>query len=180
MTGYEKLTETVKRDCSEGDNCFNENGCDKEQSHCFHKYCNKFKWIIDRAKHYEARLGIPWMEILNSWEEDRNYWYMNYYQDSNQPLIESDNVFVFESAEEMHEKVGNKFICPHCQEISTDPYECNSGKEVDGKVCDWTSYGFLQFNLAFIYCKKERKGTKCFMPVAFTKVAKQEDKQCQD
>lgn len=167
MNGYEKLVEAVKKDCVTYNNCFNENGCDKEKTNCFHRYCNKFKWIIDRAKHYEEKLGIPWMEILNSWEEDRDYWYMNYYQDCNQPLIESSNVFVFESAEEMRKKVGDKFICPCCKGISTNPYECNSGHKVDGKVCDWKSYGLFQFNLAFIYCKKERKSTKCFMPVAF-------------
>ena len=166
MNGYEKLVEAVKRDCDNDTGCFSENGCNNENCKCFHKYCNKFKWIIDRAKHYEEKLGIPWMEILDSWEEDRGYWYMNYYQESNQPLIDSDYVFVFDSAEEMREKVGKEFICPCCKGISTNPYECNSGVESGGKKCDWKSYGFFQFNLAYIYCKKERKGTKIFMPKA--------------
>ncbi len=30
--------------------------------------------------------------------------------------------------------------------------------------CDWKSYGFFQFDLAFIYVKSERKGEKKFMP----------------
>ena len=74
---------------------------------------------------------------------------------------------VAELKEDLREKVGTEFICPHCKGISTNPYECNSGVEVNGKKCDWKSYGFLQFNLAFLYCKKERKGTKCFMPKVF-------------
>ena len=134
------------------------------------EYCSKFKWAIDRAKHYGEKLNIPWKEVIQSWEETRNYWYMNYYQECNQPEIESEDVFIFESAEEMREKVGKEFVCPCCKGISTNPYECNSGKEVSkGKKCDWKAYGLLQFNLAFIYCKKERKGTKIFMPKAFVK-----------
>lgn len=160
---------TFGRGCKEyNDNCkqclidYAENG--KECSNkC--EFCHKFKWAIDRAKQYGEKLGIPWKEVVQSWEEDRNYWYMNYYQECNQPKIDSKNVFVFESAEEMREKVGTEFICPCCKGISTNPYECNSGiKTKDDKVCDWKSYGLFQFDLAFIYCKKERKSTKCFMP----------------
>lgn len=134
-------------------------------NHC--EYCRKFRWAIDRAKHYGEKLGIPWKEIIQSWDSDRRYWYMNYYQECNQPKIDSDNVFVFESVEEMRKKVGTEFVCPCCKEVSTDPYECNSGKTLsNGKKCDWKAYGLLQFDLAFIYCKAERKSTKCFMPKA--------------
>lgn len=140
--------------------------------YCTHKceYCVKFRWIIDRARHYSEKLNIPFEEILQSWEEDRDFWYMNYYQEANQPMIDSDNVFVFENIEELREKCGNEFICPCCNGISTDPYECNSGKMIKRgdleKVCDWKAYGFLQFDLAYIYIKSKRKGTKCFMPTA--------------
>jgi len=139
------------------------------------EYCSKFKWVIDRAKHYGEKLGIPWKEVMQSWDEDMSYWYMNYYQECNQPRIEGNNVFVFESAEEMREKVGTEFICPCCKGISTNPYECNSGIIIKGSgVCDWKSYGLIQLNLAFIYCKKERKSTKCFMPKALIHQTKKE------
>lgn len=143
---------------------------------CGHKceYCSKFKWAVDRAKHYEEKLGIPWKEVLKSWEDDRSYWFLNYYQDCNQPLIESDNVFVFENAAELRAKCGKQFICPHCKGISTNPYECNSGNEVNGKICCWKAYGFLRFGLCFCYCKEERKGTHIFMPVALQKTEKGE------
>ena len=103
---------------------------------------------------------------MKSWEDDRDYWYMNYYQDANQPLIDSENVFVFETVEELREKCGNQFICPCCKGISTNPYECNSGKKVNKKICDWKSYGLFQHSLAFCYVKSEKKGTKIFMPVS--------------
>ena len=133
------------------------------------EYCRTYKWAINRAKHYEEKLGIPWQEVLKSWEDDRSYWFLSYYQDCNQPLIESDDVFVFENAAELRAKCGNQFICPNCGGISTDPYKCNSGKEVKGKICDWKAYGLLQFGLCFCYCKEERKGTRIFMPVSLQK-----------
>lgn len=84
------------------------------------EYCDKFRWVIDRARHYSEKLGIPIGEIIQSWEEDRRYWYMNYYQDCNQPLIEANNVFIFENLEEMRQKCGKEFICPCCKGISTN------------------------------------------------------------
>lgn len=73
--GIKKLTEAVKRDCREGQGCFNPNGCDHEfirhvpetdpsmirlgqktkcikVSKCAHKYCDKYKWVLDRAEEY--------------------------------------------------------------------------------------------------------------------------------
>lgn len=140
------------------------------------EYCEHFKWAINRAKHYEEKLGIPWKEVLKSWEDDRSYWFLNYYQDCNQPPIESENVFIFENVAELKEKCGKQFICPNCEGISTDPYECNSGKLVGRKRCDWKSYGLLQFGLCFCYCKEERKGTHIFVPVAFQDQMKSEEK----
>lgn len=130
------------------------------------EYCEKFKWAINRAKHYEEKLGIPWREIMKSWEDDRTYWFMNYYQDCEQPLIDSDNVFVFESVQAFKDKCGQRFICPHCNGISTDPYKCNSDKRIGGKVCDWKAYGLLRSGLCFCYFKAENKGTHIFMPAA--------------
>ena len=64
--GYESLMKKVKKDCIEGSNCFNPNGCDKNENKCFHRYCDKFKWIIDRAKHYAEKTGLNWEDIIDS------------------------------------------------------------------------------------------------------------------
>lgn len=177
--GYLKLMESVKRGCAEGENCFNPNGCDKTgRVKCFHKYCNQFKWVIDRANHYAEKLGIPAAEILDSWEKRRSYWYMNYYQDCNQPLIEADNVRVFNNVAEMLESIGeNKFRCPLCGGVSTNPYECNSGvivsKIKDGKdgPCNWKVYGLFGDlgKGTFVYCKYELRGERIFMPLSWEK-----------
>jgi hypothetical protein len=184
LTGYEKLKAAVERDCNERNSCgcFNENGCDKKDGRignygeegyksCFHQYCNKFKWIIDRAKHFGEKLGLNWEDILNSWEEDRDYWYMNYYQECNQPEIKGDKVRVFDTVEDMLKAIGEKkFRCPACGGISTNPYECNSGLEMSkGKKCDWKVYGLFRDmgKGIFVYCKDKLRGETIFMPVAW-------------
>lgn len=199
MKGYEKLMEAVIRDCNEGEGCFNPDGCDKEftkmvpaegtmkkytdmvckvNTKCFHQYCDKFKWVIDRAKHYGEKLGLNWEDILDSWEADRSYWYMNYYQECNQPEIKGDKVRVFETVDEMLKAIGEKkFRCPACGGISTNPYECNSGKEMsNGKICDWKVYGLFRDlgKGVFVYCKDKLRGETIFMPVAWEKEAKRD------
>lgn len=192
--GYESLIEAVKSDCNNGQGCFNTNGCDHEfnryepakghekrfgntvcrrVSKCTHKYCDTFKWIIDRAKHYEDKLGIGWEDILDSWEENRNYWYMNYYQEANQPKIDGDKVRVFDTIKDFHESVGDKgFRCPSCGGITKNPYECNSGMEMSkDKICNWKVYGFFGGlgKEVFVYVKEKVRGEKIFMPIEWEK-----------
>lgn len=105
--GIESLKADVMKDCADGENCFSETGCTKERykyvpednpamlkytktkciagTKCFHDFCGKYAWVIERAKLYAERTGYTMDEVLEIWEEDRDYWYMNYYQDCNQP-----------------------------------------------------------------------------------------------
>ena len=134
------------------------------------EYCEKFKWVINRAKQYQEKLNIPWTDILKSWENDRNYWYLNYYQNANQPKIQSDKARVFESVDEMIKSIREKkFRCPACGGISTNPYECNSGIEVKGKKCNWKVYGFFGDlgKGVYVYCKDKLRGETIFMPVSW-------------
>lgn len=190
--GYESLVKKVKKDCDEGQGCFNPEGCNYEfykyvpaegemkkfgdtvckcNSKCGHQYCDKFKWIIDRAKHYGEKLGVNWEDILDSWEESCNYWYMNYYQECNQPEIKGDKVKVFETVEDMLKSIGDKkFRCPACGGISKSPYNCDSGLEMEkGKVCDWKVYGLFGDlgKGVFVYCKDKLQGETIFMPIAW-------------
>jgi hypothetical protein len=59
-----------------------------------HDYRAKLAWVVDRAKHYAERTGLDASDILDKWEEGRPYWYMNYYQDCEQPLLD-EKVRVF-------------------------------------------------------------------------------------
>ena len=135
------------------------------------EYCQKFKWVIDRAKQYGEKMAVDWKDVLKSWENDRSYWYLNYYQDSNQPEIKSDKVRIFDSVDEMLKSVSDKkFRCPACGGISTDPYECNSGLKMSkGKKCDWKVYGLFGDlgKGVFVYCKDQLRGETMFMPITW-------------
>lgn len=48
-----------------------------------------FYWVIGRAQHYASHRGISVVTILNEWEAKRDYWWLNYYQNSNQPKLPS-------------------------------------------------------------------------------------------
>lgn len=160
--GYEKLSEAVKADCSKGGGTFHPEGCVQCGGKCFHRYCDKFKWVTDRAKSYGEATGLNWEEILDSWEEDRGYWYMNYYQDSNQPEIKGGKVRVFNTLEEFRNVIGDmKFRCPSCSKVTADPYECKS--------CGWKVYGFLGDlgKGVFVYIKEKLKGENIFMPISW-------------
>lgn len=171
--GYLSLKKAVISNCEENKDCkFNPNGCDKEgRTGCFHKYCDKFKWVIERAKHYGESLDMNWEDILDSWEGRRSYWYMNYYQDANQPLIKADKVRVFDTVEDLHKSIGDKgFRCPSCGQVTTNPYECNSGYKVTkDKVCDWKVYGlFGSLGKGInVFVKSEMRSNDIFMPIAW-------------
>lgn len=113
---------------------------------CEHKceYCNHFKWIIDRAKNYAEASGKSVFDILEAFESRRDYWYMNFYQECNQPKIKDGSVRIFDTNEAFRKSVGDKgFRCPACGGISHKPQECDSGIVKNGKVCDWKSYGLF-------------------------------------
>lgn len=129
MTGYEKLKADVIKDCGKGCDCFCPEGCNKERPRigtygqpgfkaCFHRYCDKFKWVIDRAKQYGEKLGVPWAQVLDSWEADRTYWYMNYYQECNQPSIVSERVRVFDTVDDLRAAIGKRASAAPAAEAS--------------------------------------------------------------
>jgi hypothetical protein len=52
----------------------------------------KFNWVICRAKSYAHNEKVSIDVILDRWEENRSYWWLNYYQDCNQPKIATKKV----------------------------------------------------------------------------------------
>ena len=175
--GYKTLKDAVERDIQQEIenaerkkipfNChFNKDGCNNPNCKCFHKYCDQFKWIIERVNHYAKNLNIPATEILDNWEEQRSYWYMNYYQECNQPLLDNtENIYVFETNEEVIKSFDNKgFICPNCKGVSNHPQICDSKKIINKKVCDWKSFGLFRFGLVTIVVKNPFSITEIFKP----------------
>lgn len=154
--GYRKLLAAVERD--------------EKESSGFHDYRAKLAWIVARTKHYAEKTGLTAEAILDAWEKDRTYWYMNYYQESQQPEIKG-NARVFETVEDLRKSIGNAgFRCPACGGVSKSPYTCDTGKNMSpGKVCDWKSWGLLgtMGKGASVYVKSELRGSNIFMPVAW-------------
>lgn len=178
--GYKKLLASVMKDVEKANNCFNPTGCryirDKGmlmggENKCFHRFCDTFAWALSRAQHYADKTGLEQSVILDAWEKNRDYWYMNYYQDANQPEITNNFVRVFETKEDLKESVGTTgFRCPMCGGVSKSPYTCDTGLEMsEGKICDWKSYGLFgtMGKGVFVFVKSEVYGTAIFKPVAW-------------
>jgi hypothetical protein len=153
--GYRKLLQAVE---------------DNEKKDKTHRYREKLSWVIERAVHYAEKTGLRPEAILDAWEENRDYWYMNYYQDANQPKIETDKVRVFDTVEELLASIGNAgFRCPSCEGVSKSPYACDTQIKVHGKTCDWKVYGLFGHmgKGVSVYVKEKLRSDKLFMPVAW-------------
>ena len=162
--GYRKLVAAVDND--------------KKKSPGFHDYQGKLEWVVARAKHYAEKTGLTAESILDAWEGDRGYWYMNYYQDAQQPSIDTDTVRVFETVSDLLASIGKDgFRCPACKAVSKSPYKCDSGVETGSKVCDWKVYGLFGHmgKGVAVFVKEQLKIENIFMPVAWE--VKNEDPQ---
>lgn len=173
--GYKTLKAAVDRDA------------DVDRKHgrpLFHDYPAKLAWAVARAKHYAEKTGLSAADILNAWEKERTYWYMNFYQDANQPELEGDRIKVFDTIDDAKKSIGKpEFRCPACNGVSKDPYACDSGKKMmvtkgkgkkaklveSDKVCDWKVYGLFGDlgKGVFVFVKSEMRGQRIFMPIAW-------------
>ena len=187
--GLESFKADVMKDCQDGNNCFSDNGCTQERykylpednpklvemgfqqkcvsnTKCTHDYCGMYKWVLERAKHYAEKTGKTVEEVMEIWENDRTYWYMNYYQECNQPLLNSESIINYEDwLAELKNRFGNDakkwaFKCPCCNNIQTVQDFIDNGIEspenkvyfncigryVKGKGCDWSLGGLIQIN----------------------------------
>lgn len=149
LNGIEKLRKAVDKDL-------------KESS--LHDYESKYQWILKRADHYAEMFNATRDEIIEKWEEDRSYWYMNYYQDSNQPLLSGGSIKVFSTTSEALDSFEDKgFRCPKCAGVSKDPYECSE------ESCDWKSYGVFgtMGKGVYVAVKEKLMVTEIFKPIAW-------------
>lgn len=106
---------------------------------------NVLKLLAKKLPMYSEKLGIPQVKILEAWEKARNVNTVNWYQEANFPDL--GEVIVLETLGEFKEKFpSHKSICPCCNGVSTDYYECNSAEIIDkkkNKVCDWKVFGLF-------------------------------------
>jgi hypothetical protein len=103
------------------------------------------KFLDERFTEWGEVLGRPAAELLQNIEGKRNYSAINYYQDSTMPSLKK--VRIFKTQIELLESIGEKkFRCSACEQVSTNPYRCNSGMKAETKsgICDWNVGGFLR------------------------------------
>lgn len=165
--GYQKLKKAVLKDCMSNHSsskCFitsKRKDCGellKNRNEC--RRCYKFKWIIGRVQHYAHKTGLDPVFLLDKWEEDRSYWYQNYYQDCNQPKIIGKNVLVYETSKDAYiDFMEQGFVCPACGKVTKNPQTCSH--------CDWKAYGLFGTlgKGTFLFIKAEGRGMNIFMPV---------------
>lgn len=151
---------------------------DEKKSPGFHDYFAKVEWVVERANHYAEKTGMTPAAVIDGWEAHRSYWYMSYYQDANQPLLEGDSVRVFEDTDDLRTAVGEAgFRCPRCGGVSSSAYECDSGKPMNkkGEICNWKVFGLFRDLGAgvYVYVKDQARGQQIFMPVAWEQVAQE-------
>lgn len=139
------------------------------------RFADTLEFVRDRMEHYAQVLGLDKADILEAIESRRNYWAANFYQESNFPKIE-EPVAIYTTQNEMIADIQPKlgFICSACGGITTDPYKCNSGKEISGgKKCNWTTYGLLRPANGYRCVIKESFLEKPFVYEIFMPVSKQ-------
>jgi hypothetical protein len=56
------------------------------------EFVHKFQWVMNRAKHYAHNTNRSLESVLNDWESERTYWWLNYYQDSRQSRFNSGSM----------------------------------------------------------------------------------------
>jgi hypothetical protein len=166
--GYKKLLAAVEHD-EVTDSGF------KTHGRYFHDYRGKMAWTVERVKHYAEKLSLDPAALLDQWESKRRYWYMNYYQDANQPRIDAANVRVFETVEDCTVALGRQgFRCPACGGVSKSPHACDSGLQIEREgskteICNWKVYGlFADLGKGvYVFVKQELRGELIFMPIAW-------------
>lgn len=86
--GYKSLKAAYEKDVQDAHRTIDKGSRPMRNKETFRKH---FQWVIERAKHYANHYGVPLEYILYKWEEERDYWWLNFYQDSRQPKFHSNS-----------------------------------------------------------------------------------------
>ena len=131
----------------------------------------KYQWVLERAEQYARKCNTTKEAVIAAWETKRDYWWLNYYQECEQPSLDG-KASVMTTDEWRQEatrrfgpdKLDWKFKCPACGHIQTPRDFKDGGKEPEraatccasrfglggSKTCKWTTGGFLKFNATYV------------------------------
>ncbi|EKO3657438.1 hypothetical protein M3906_000250 [Vibrio metschnikovii] len=102
--GYKSLKEAYMRDARRA-------GKEARPMRNKEEFYKKFQWVISRCIHYSQALNKqPW-DILDEWESKRDYWWLNFYQESKQPKIRPESI----SKKPMHIRGIKKYYKQACR-----------------------------------------------------------------
>ena len=129
------------------------------------------QFILARSKQWAEVIGMPYYEIIDKWLCMCNYSMINYFQNANQPELDT-KTHIFDTKDNFIESLkGQGFRCPACGGVSKSPCECDSGNLLpkSKKVCDWKSYGFFgcMGKGVFVFVKEDFKYATIFKPIAW-------------
>lgn len=80
-------------------------------------------FILTRSAHYAEKLGIEQERIVELWEEKRNFYIPNYYQDSNFPTLDDSNTVIVSDMDEFKKKFPKlEYKCPQNHLIKNATY----------------------------------------------------------
>lgn len=118
------------------------------------------EFIVSRASQYAQKLGKTPVQVIEAWENERNYWWANYYQDANQP--DPSGALTLE---EWMDKATSLFgedvnawtaVCPKCKRHQTCGqvvalggthndafFNCKGRFDSNDKVCNYTLGGLF-------------------------------------
>lgn len=88
--GYISLKAAYIKDVKKDQDAALRHGCRPFRSK--EEFRRKFKWVIGRAVHYAHIYNRPVESFLWMWESDRDYWWLNYYQEGRQPKKHSNSL----------------------------------------------------------------------------------------
>lgn len=134
----------------------------------------RLQWVLDRADMYAKKCHTDRETVLAAWEEDRDYWWLNYYQERKQPDLSKVDVMTLDEWEaDGKRRFGEdfldwKFKCPACGYVQTprqfkesgiEPekayFNCASRYDIGGKkICKWTTGGLLNLGGRYVVDKK--------------------------
>ncbi len=140
-----KLDELISK--FESDKNWNTENCDGSK-----RFDKELVWIRKMIENYSEKLNIPIDEVVENFEQNRNYSWPNYYQEWHFPSLDKLNsVSIYETLDEFNAK-NKRFKCPSCGNVYIHPTNCEHRIKKDG-ICDWTAGGLFSFGLQHVVIK---------------------------
>lgn len=133
----------------------------------------KLEWVLSRATAYAEVCGVERDDVLKAWEAKRDYWWINFYQDCNQPdpaRMKGTPVVLYADWLKKGSRLYGpdmldwRLKCPACGHVQTVREFKEAGIDEDNaftccasrfnlggsKTCKWTTGGLLRIGGVYV------------------------------